>query len=195
MSHSQNYDKTNINERREIRFYRVLALISVVIMVTAAYMTYGQQKREILIAPQMDERSVAAKSQHIQINADLSSVPSDKDLKKILNGVMPNICKDCDDSHKHPLNCLDRYTMNKIVMTGTQGETILSAEILTGKVPKKYFVMIDLSHNNVIIKKGGEIDKKECLETPKDEESTDSGTEIYIDNGDDPIQSNQVIVN
>lgn len=192
MRYIQNNKSTKlmITERHEARFYRALSLISVVIMITAAYMTYGYQKREILITPEVIEEKVAAESQHIEVTGDLSLVPSDTEVRKILNKELPNTCDDCDDK---PLSCLDDYTMNKILMTGERGESILSAEILTGKVPKKYYVLIDLSHNDRVIKKGGEIDKKECTEEDDSEETAET-TDIYIGEGDDPMESDYVIV-
>ncbi len=190
MSYRKRKKKTHNTQQREMRFYRTLSLVAIVIMITAAYMTHGYQKREILISPEPEKEKVAAKSQHLEVTGDLSLIPSDKNLEKILNKTIPDVCRDCDDD---PLDCLDKYTLNKILMTGEQGESILSAEILTGKIPKKYFVMIDLSHNNNIVKKGGEIDKKECLDGEDEEESTTTN-DLYIDKGDDPSKSGYVIV-
>ncbi|MFA5986424.1 MAG: hypothetical protein WC819_03690 [Parcubacteria group bacterium] len=190
MPYNPKHDKAHKKERQEARFYRMLSLVSIAIMVIAAYTTYGQQKREILISPEPEKEKVAAESQHVDVTGDLSLVPSDKELKKILNKVLPDTCKDCDDA---PLDCLDRYEMNKALMTGEHGESILSVEVITGKASKEYLVMIDLSHNNTVIKKGGEIDKKECLET--EEEDGDVITDaIYVDRGDDPDQSDHVTV-
>ena len=190
MSYRKRKQKTFNIQQREIQFYRALSLVAIVIMVTAAYMTYGYQKREILISPEPEKENVSAKSQHMEVTGDLSLIPSDRDVEKILNKTMPDACKDCDDD---PLDCLDKYTLNKVLMTGEQGESILSAEILTGKIQKKYFVMIDLSHNNNIVKKGGEIDTKQCLEE-EDEEEAATTSDLYIDNGDDPNKSGYVIV-
>lgn len=190
MSYRKRKKKTRDTEQREMRFYRILSLIAIMIMIVSAYMTHGYQKREILISQEPEREKVAAESQHLEVTGDLSLIPSDQDVEKILNKAMPDTCKDCDDD---PLDCLDKYTLNKILMTGEEGESILSAEILTGKMPKKYFVMIDLSHNNNIVKKGGEIDKKECL-SEESEEETANADDLYIDKGNDPNESGYVTV-
>lgn len=182
-----NNDNDNNNKelqrkpRRVTRFYMILSVISVVIMIGAAYITHGYQIREITASykPVREIERVAAAS--IGVSADLSRVPSDDVIEDILNDVVPDACGDCDDSD--PLDCLDEYEIDKVLIQEAPFQNQLFIDLITGKSEKKYTVAIDLSDNNRVIYHDGKIDKKICLEF-SEEEGLDP--EVHIDKGKDP---------
>jgi hypothetical protein len=164
------------------RFYALLSVAAVLIMISAAYATYGYQVREVLITLDSSEKdSVYETMPSVTVNADLSRVPSDKELKKMLNDIVPHMCDDCDDD---VLECLDEYTMDKVLVRSTDRHQLLYVNILTGKEPKKYSVVLDLDMNNALVKKEGSIDKKECISAVDEEEVDPNDMNISV--GEDP---------
>lgn len=182
-----------IKARNASRFYVVLALVSTVVMVIAAYITYGQQKREVIVTPQFIEKNVEESVNTLAVTPDLSQAPTDKEIEKILNKTIPEVCDDCD--RDDPLDCLEEYSINKIFVQNDSHKNYLTLELITGKNDTKYTVVIDLSQNNVVIREEGKIDKKECLDTRDDDDETETlEPEVYIDAGDDPDNSHYVTV-
>ncbi len=176
------------------RFYIVLSIIAVIVMIIAAYITYGYQAKEIVISFDNVVQKIKDKntttSNKMTIGADLSNVPSDKVIEDILNNVMPDICDDCDED---PLDCLKEYEINKILIQDKQYQNYLVIELITGKHEKKIFrVVIDLSNNNAVVNVEGEIDKKRCRDVVEEDSVEDD--EIFLDKGDDPKSSHYIKV-
>lgn len=193
MQKQGNDNQRNENSVRVARFYVILIVISVIIMIIAAYITYGHDGyvgHIFFERTEIEEKKESNKNKlrnELSIGADLSLVPSDKMIEDILNDTIPNVCKydDATDEikkkcKKKPLSCLKSYEINKILVKNTQYQDQLFIELLTGKkVQKKYTVVIDLINNNQVLSKEGEIDKKRCRKLEEGEDEIH-----YI--GDDP---------
>ena len=179
--------KIFIKSEHKHRLYIFLSVTSILIMVISGYITNGYREREVLVSLKEEPKKSYETRQGISVNADLSMVPNDIEIKRILNTVMPDVCKDCD---KKPLACLDQYEMNKIIVKNKEYKDQLIVEILTGE--KKYITIIDLVHNNSIISSSGEIDKKECKNLNDNEETITA--DVIINSGDDPIQTDYITV-
>ncbi len=167
--------------------YIFLSVSAIFIMVVSGYITYGYREREALISLKEESQKLYETRQGISVTADLSQVPDDIEIKRILNKVIPNVCKECEEK---PLSCLDRYEMNKIIVKNTEYKDQLIVDIVTGK--KKYTTIIDLAHNNTVISSAGEIDKKECKNLNSNEEAV--AAEVIINQGDDPLQTDYITV-
>ena len=171
-----------IDQKHARRVYIVLSILSVMIMVIAAYITYGYQERSVTVTlATPEEPSNAHAASALPIGADLSRIPSDTEINRILNKYLPNVCDECDDDS---LDCLDKYEINKVLVQEKKYQDQLFIELLTGKEPKKYTIVIDLLQNNAVLNASGSIDKKECI-TEEDEESAE-GDEVMLNDGDDP---------
>ncbi len=179
--------------RRVTRFYATLSIIAVIVMIVAAYITYGYQNQEIHVSLS----TVFAKAKRddsqktMNITPDLSHVPGDDIVKDILNDVLPHTCKDCD---KKPLKCLKEYEINKILIQNPPYQDYLKIELLTGKEVKKVFtIIIDLSNNNQVIYADGEVDKKRCRDVvEEDDDSDDDEDSIFINKGQDPDETHYI---
>lgn len=172
------------------RFYRVLSVVAVIIMIVAAYITYGNQAREFHVE---FEKEVSSANQNepsensIRIGADLSRVPSDDVVEDILNDVIPNVCDDCDEDN--PLDCLKEYETNTILVQNPPHQNHLFIELITGKTHKeKFVVVIDLNNGNQVLNAEGKIDEDRCRDVSKGEVTEGS----ILTDGMDPKSSNYV---
>jgi hypothetical protein len=109
------------------------------------------------------------------------ALPGDVEVDRILNAYLPSVCEECDDD---PLDCLDSYEINKILVQEKEYQDQMFIELLTGKEPNKYVIVIDLSQDNAVIRTSGSVDEKECM-TGESEKFAD-GDEVMINDGDDP---------
>jgi len=206
--HKEN-NQINQNLQRVTRFYRILIVISVIIMIIAAYVTYGYQIKETRIAfgdnkPKKVKinKNINIKSNSMGIGADLSNIPSDGTIEDILNDVIPNVCdypssakkvnEKCD---KKPLKCLKSYEIDKIIVQDPSFENQLFIKLVTGKNKKEtYTVVVDISKNNEVISQEGKIDKKRCREL-EDEDNSDKDIKLdesFLEAGTDPTHSHYV---
>ena len=181
-----NTKKTD-NRQYVTHFYTFLSIIAVIIMVVAAYITYGYQKREVFISfdqPEKEEKKVV---NNIVVTPDVSRVPSDDVIEDLLNDELPEVCDECDDD---TLDCIEDYEINKIFVQNEGYQDQLIVDVITGKNDAKYTVVIDLN-NNTVLSSSGEIDGKECFEDVEDEEIN---SEMLIDPGNDPESSHYLYV-
>lgn len=165
----------------------MISLAAVVIMSIAAYITYGYQKRELVItrtAPVADEKK-PTKTQHKNIaisTPDLSRVPDDDRIVDILNNELPQVCDMCDGD---VLDCLTEYEINKVFVQNDGYQDQMTIEVVTGK--KTYAVVINLD-DYAVLDSGGKVDKDACAT------HTVISPDMYIDSGDDPPKSHHVSV-
>lgn len=169
------------------RFYMFLSVLAVIIMIIAAYITYGYQKREFIISLGSSEKVKEESVNDINVAPDLSRIPSDDMIEDILNDVLPEVCDDCDDD---TLDCLDEYEINKIFVQNEGYQDQLIIEVITGKNNAVYTVVLDLN-SYAVLSSDGVIDDEECLEDPEDE---DVDPEILLDPGDDSEKSHYLDV-
>lgn len=174
------------DNKRVTRFYIILTVISIIVMIIAAYITYGYQAKTIVVSfdnviSKINDKNNATNGNTMSVGADLSLVPNDDVIEDILNGTIPNVCKDCDEDD--PLDCLEKYEINKIIVQDPPHQNHLFIELVTGKNEEKiYTVVIDLANNNQVISAQGEINKKSCRDVVDDEEFDD---ELILKKGTD----------
>ncbi|XLQ20560.1 MAG: hypothetical protein ACKUBY_02130 [Candidatus Moraniibacteriota bacterium] len=163
------------------RLYLVLIVVSIIVMIVSAFITHGNDTEVINISLGIVKEKITKKddSNNIKIGADLSKVPNDKEIEKILNKVIPNVCDDCDDD---PLGCLEEYKINKILIQNEGYENKLFIELLTGKhFDNTYTVVIDIN-TRAVISDEGSIDDDECIEVIVERAE---GDEVTLTDGDD----------
>lgn len=178
-----------IDRKQVRRMYVILSTLSIIIMIIAAYITYGHQEQVVTVnIPAATTQQEQRPKNALTVGADLSQLPSEVEIERILNNNLPHTCKDCDDD---PLECLDKYTINKILVQEKQYQNQLFIELLTGKESQKYTVVIDLAHDNTVINAFGSIDKKECILEEENEEGA-SGDEVMLNDGIDPNSSTYI---
>jgi len=188
------HNQKKISTRQITRLYMSLVVIATFTMMIAAFVTYGYQGKEIHVALKNATKSDKSKSptktnNTVGISPDISRVPSDRVIKRILNKALPHTCKDCDEK---PLKCLKEYEINKILVQDSLYKNQLLIELITGKTIKKsYIVRINLD-NNQIIEKGGFVDKKRCRDVVEEDNKTTNEYDIMLNNGDDPESSHYV---
>lgn len=172
-----------MDQRHARRVYIVLSTCAIMIMIIAAYITYGYQENTITVSIAEPEKNETAHTNNaLKIGADLSRVPSDTEIDNILNEYLPHVCDDCEDDD--PLDCLDRYEITKVLVQEDQYRDQLFLNVLTGKEPKKYTVIIDLAHENAVISASGAIDRKECISEENEDDA--EGDEVLLNDGTDP---------
>ncbi len=180
MQDDNNNNKKN-NSVRITKLYVALIVLSIVIMIIAAVVTYGYNPKKIHVS--FGEKTENQKKQEnttgnkIEIGGvDLSRIPSDEEIKDIFNDVMPNVCEDCND--EYPIECLEEYKINKILIQGASHRDHLFLELLTGKEYENTFkVAVDLN-TNTALSFGGDIDNDMCIDI-----------EIDLSDGHDLINS------
>ncbi len=174
------------------RFYIILSVISVIIMIVAAYITYGYQTKEAHVVFEKGRGSTnrdESKGGSIEIGADLSKVPSDDVIEDILNDSIPNVCDDCDEDD--PLDCLKEYGINTILVQNPPHQNHLFIELLTGKnQEEKFVVVIDLNNENQVLNAEGQIDENRCRDEVEEDDEI-SGDSMLSD-GADPKSSDYV---
>lgn len=200
MTHiEKNDNKKEKNVQRVTRFYVALIIISVVIMIVAAYITYGYQTRTIMISFDKIVTKVTEKNNSMNIGADLSRVPSDDAIEDILNDTIPNVCDDITDDEeiqdkcdKKPLSCLKEYEINTIIVQDSPQQDHLFIELTTGKSNDHlYTVVIDLANNNQVIHEEGKIDDGRCRDVEEGNGDVDVD-DIFLEEGQDPKDSDYV---
>ncbi len=190
------------NSVRVTHFYVFLIIISVVIMIVAAYITYGYQSRTIVISFDPLIEKIKEKKQqmnNMSIGADFSLVPSDDVIEDILNDTIPNVCDDITDDEdiqeqceEEPLSCLKEYEINTILVQDLPHQNHLFIELTTGKNNDYlYTVVIDLANNNQVIHAEGKIDDGRCREVV---DEGGNGDASYLKPGQDPQNSDFVEV-
>jgi len=175
-----NRNKNN-NSISVTRFYLVLIFVSIIIMVIAAYITYGDSPRVLHISLDKstekidDTNKKSNPSSTINIGTDLSRVPSDETVEDILNDAIPDVCDDCNLDNT--LECLEEYEVNQILIQNPGHQDHLFIELITGSDEEVYTVVIDLNDNNKILDADGKIDDNVCINS--DVDLVDGGDEIY----------------
>jgi len=176
------------------QFYMLLTIISIVIMVVAAYITYGYQTHTIVISFDSIIEKVQEKKKNISVGANISRVPEDEKIEDILNDVIPNVCDDITDDEdiqkkcdKDPLSCLKEYEIRTIIVQNSPYQDHLFIKLMTGKQNDHlYTVVIDLSNNNSIIHAEGKIDKDRCRDV------VGGVNDIFLQEGEDPQNSDYI---
>jgi len=166
MQNNSNNNKKN-KSIHVTRLYLVLIVVSIVIMIGAAFITYGNDPRTLHVS--FDEK--IEKENNIQKkeignklaigNADLSKIPSDDEIEDIVNDEMPNVCDECNN--EQALDCLEEYEINKILVQNPGYENNLFIELITGNDEDVYTIVIDLN-NDKVLSKEGKIDESACVE-------------------------------
>jgi len=175
MQGDNNNNKKN-NSTRITKLYVAFIVLSIVIMIIAAAVTYGYNPKEIHVSfGEKIENQKNTTGNKIEIGGvDLSKIPDDEVIEDILNDEIPNVCDDCEDEDH--LDCLYEYEINKILVQNPPHQDHLFIELITGS--EKYVVVIDLSNNNKVLSSEGDIDKKACIDS-----------EVYLFEGNDALDS------
>lgn len=180
------YDTRTNHHRRTIRV--ILGVVALVGVALLGYHTYGErgavQVRGYLTQT-LEKPFVQPTRANQSISFSLPSLPTEKEITKILNNTLPDTCDECD---KKPLSCLRRYFIDKRVVRGP-GYEYLALDVKTGHIdhPSVYTVMLDLHNNNTLVSQSGTVRKETCRTADnKDTEDTDTG---IIQPGTDAIHN------
>ncbi|MEA3323469.1 MAG: hypothetical protein U9Q12_04575 [Patescibacteria group bacterium] len=198
-----NNEKDNIQER-VTRFYIVLIVVSVIVMIVAAYITYGYQARTIVISFDSIIEKIKEKKNidnNMLVSADLSRVPNNEEIEDILNDTIPNVCDDITDDEeiqekcdKEPLSCLKEYEIKTIIVQNPPHQDHLFIELTTGKNNDHlYTVVIDLANNNQVIHAEGKINEDRCRDVVE-EDGDVIVDDTFLKEGQDPKSSDYVNV-
>lgn len=161
----------------------LLGVITYGVKTTYVSLYFGQQEIGDVSA---DDVGLEQKN---TMSIGVSNLPSDEDIEKIFNDIMPNVCTSCK---KKTLVCLKKYTLDKTLVQGP-GYAYLIVD-LTTKSGDVYTITLDHLRGHQIIGHEGSLSKKSCRDEIEEEE-IEIDESILLPGSDDDQTSLLDIIN